>query len=791
MKLIEFIKLILKHKVAFIVIPTFVGVLAILLTNNPKHSYYSQTKLYTGLASGSSIEMDKSFNYFATNIAFDNLINIINSRETQEEVAIRLLSQHLLLNKANNKFISDKTFEELKADIPKELYRYVVKSNRNSNTIQSNTEDEAAINKLPETVNRADYEQTVANLMHLMKSNNTNYVYSLLNFDHPYYSLEAISKVKAVRISTSDLIELSYEAEDPGICQQTLAIFNEVCIKKYKNLKENGSDAVIKYFESQLNQSENKLKNIEDLLLKFNQDNSIINYYEQSKAVANVKEDMDVEYNTKRAELAGSEASAKKLEQKLEVQELVQEKSNRILENKKRLGELNYEIVMSEAKSNNSEKSPTIETLKKQASQLQNEIKSSVAKLYTFQNSVEGVPTSKILPEWVDKVVETENLKAKLQVMNKRNAEFGQQYAKYAPAGANLKKIERQINVAEQEYLEILHGLNLAKLKFQDTQLSSNLKAVDPPYFPLKPIPSKRKVVIIAIILLSLILLLGSLLVMEFFDNTLKNITVAGAKLKIPALGMLSKVFKTNDKVDLISIQDRLMELVIQNLNHALKTLQTSNKTKIITILSTQKNEGKTVIATTIAKKLKQAGQSVVVLNHSAILKPRTSPQRFPLLSLLLGYQDPRIDYDHPFLANPSDYLDASEYLKYEIDTEFYNSKSYEELTIKGTSLPDKLLDYVIIELPNILDTNYPADLIVASDLVVLVCRSNRLWSKADENLLNNIKELTPSKLQFIINGVALDEVESLMGELPKKRSQTRRKIKNFLRFQFHSKNHI
>jgi len=791
MKLIEFIKLILKHKVAFIVIPSFVGILAILFTNSPKHSYCSQTKLYTGLASGSSVEMDKSFNYFATNIAFDNLINIINSRDTQEEVAIRLLSQHLLLSKPNSKFISDKTFEELKADMPKEIYRYVSKSHRNSNIIQPNSEDEEAINTIPANVSRADYEQTVTNIMNLMKSNNTNFVYSLLNFDHPYYSLEAISKIKAVRISTSDLIELSYETEDPGICQQTLAIFNEVCIRKYKNLKETGSDAVIKYFETQLNHSENKLKNIEDLLLKFNQDNGIINYYEQSKAVANVKEDMDVEYSNKKAELAGSEASAKKLEQKLEVQELVQEKSNQILEGKKRLGELNYEIVMGEAKSSNSEKSPNVEALQKQASQLQTEIKSSVAKLYTFQNSAEGVPTSKILPEWVDKVVEREDLKAKLQVMNKRNREFGQEYAKYAPAGANLKKIERQINVAEQEYLEILHGLNLAKLKFQDTQLSSNLKAVDPPYFPLKPTPSKRKIVIIATIVLSFILLLGSLLVMEFFDNTLKNVTLAEDKLKIPALGMLSKVFKTNGKLDLISIQDRLMELVIQNLNHALKTQQTSNGTKIITILSTQKNEGKTVIATNIAKKLKYAGKSLVVLNHSDISKPRTSSQQFPLLSLLLGYQDPRIDYDHPFLVNPSDYLDAAEYLKYEVDREFYDSDSYNELTIKGTGIPEKPLDYVIIELPNVLDTNYPADLIVASDLVVLVCRSNRLWSKADENLLNNIKELTPSKLQFIINGVEIDEVESLLGELPKKRSKTRSKIKNILRFQFHLKNHI
>jgi uncharacterized protein involved in exopolysaccharide biosynthesis len=790
MKLIEFIKLILKHKVALFVIPLLAGILAILLTSNPKHSYYSKTNLFTGLATGSSVEMDKSFNYFATNIAFDNLINIINSRETYEEVAIRLLAQHLMLKEPDNKFISDKTFELLKEDMPKDIYNYVAKSNI-PDTTGLNFEIEDVVNTLPESINKADYEQTVSNLMKLMKKDNTNFVYSLLNFEHPYYSLEAISKIKAVRISNSDLIELSYETEDPGVCQQTLAIFNEVCIKKYKNLKENGSDAVIKYFESQLLQSENKLKTIEDQLLKFNQDNSIINYYEQSKAVANVKEDMDVEYNKKRAELAGYEASAKKLEKKLEIQELVQDKSNRVLENKKRLGELNYELAILETKTNDSKKTADIEKLKNQATKLQEEIKTGVAQLYSFQNSVEGVPSSKVLPEWVDKIVEAENIKAKLDVMSKRNLEFQQQYAKYAPAGAILKKIERQINVAEQEYLEILHGLNLAKLKFQDTQLSSNLKAVDPPYFPLKPIPSKRKIVIIAIVILSFILVLASILIMEFFDKTLKNITVANEKLKIPALGMLAKVFKTNETFDLFGIQDRLMELIMQNLNHVLKTQKATGTTKIITIFSTQKEEGKTIIANNIARKLIQSGKSVIVLNHSTIVKPKLNSGKSPKLNLLLGYQDPRIDYDHPFLDEPNNYLESSCMATYEVNGAFFNAKCYKDLTLSKPNVSLKEPDYVIIELPNILDTNYPADLIVASDLVLLVCRSNRLWTKADENLLNNIKELSPSKLQYIINGVAIDEVESLLGELPKKRSIARRKIKNLLRFQFHLKNHI
>jgi uncharacterized protein involved in exopolysaccharide biosynthesis len=69
------------------------------------------------------------------------------------------------------------------------------------------------------------------------------------------------------------------------------------------------------------------------------------------------------------------------------------------------------------------------------------------------------------------------------------------------PAGATIKKIEREITVSEQGYLEILHGLNLAKLKLQDSEMSSNIKTIDEPFFPLSPNPTKRTILIIAGIL--------------------------------------------------------------------------------------------------------------------------------------------------------------------------------------------------------------------------------------------------------------------------------------------------
>jgi hypothetical protein len=63
MKIIDFIRLILKHLALLILVPLFLALLVLVLTSKPNFEYTSQTILYTGLATGSSIEMDKTFNY--------------------------------------------------------------------------------------------------------------------------------------------------------------------------------------------------------------------------------------------------------------------------------------------------------------------------------------------------------------------------------------------------------------------------------------------------------------------------------------------------------------------------------------------------------------------------------------------------------------------------------------------------------------------------------------------------------------------------------------------------------
>lgn len=725
MKIIEFIRLVRRHIIILTVIPLLLACMVILLTRKQDFKYTSQTVLYTGLATGSSIEMDKTFNYFVTNTAFENLINIINSRETQQEVAIRLLSQHLLLNKPDPKYISQKSFDELKKLVPAGILNYsagikkdfpavkdstkaasqaVLLENNHTDTASNEDAGNAPVNLFPASINHDAYELTVRKLTELMKSSDTNFVYKLLSYEHPHYSINAIASVKVQRIGTSDLIKLSYETDDPGICQQTLALLNEVCIKNYKEVRENRSDEVVKYFEAQLKIANEQLRVAEDKLLAFNKANNIINYYEQSKAVAVVKEDMEVDYNNKRAQLAGNEAAIKRLEEKLDIQQQVQLKSGNVLDKKKQLGDVNYEIAAAEADGETNEAiRSSLPALRKKAEALKNDIKRSVDELYSYQNSTDGLPLQRTLSEWLNNVVEAENLKAKLQVMDRRNRDFQQQYAVYAPAGAQIKRIEREISVSEQGYLEILHGLNLAKLKVQDNELAADLKATDPPYFPITPIPNKRKIAIIAAALVGAILVLAFILLTEYFDNTLRNVKKAAKDTGLQPLGMVSKYYLKPGISNFPQLQKRLVEIITQNMQQQLQAGNSNGIHKIV-FTSATNQEGKSVLAGNIMKALKEQGHKVLLADFSAAGKTSNIKSRFPLLYRLMGYKDPRVNNHCEFLQHPSAFLEAGEYIKCTPDEQYCSINNIDALLEHYSISTEEKPGYIFIELPALLE---------------------------------------------------------------------------------------
>ncbi len=827
MKLIEFVRIFLKHIVLLVTVPLFLALLVFYMTRNPDFKYASETTLYTGIATGSSVEMNKTFNYFVTNTAFDNFISIVKSRNTQQEVAIRLLSQHLLLPNPDPAYISTESFNELKRITPAYIFDYVEKeitpgkseikeietsadSVKNTGYFISELEN---VQEIPASISKYAYEKTVEKLTELLQSSDTNFVYKLLNFPNPHYSYKDLSTIKVTRIGSSDLVQIRYETDDPGICRQTLELLTNACIRNYRDVKENRSDAIINYFEDHLADAAERLKIAEDKLLNFNKENNIINYYEQSKAVAVVKEELDVEYNNKRIKLAGVEAAIKRLEENLNNQEQIQLKSSKLVTLRNQLGSLNFKIHAAETFQNGQDiDAANLTKLKAEAAKLEEQLKQSVSELYSQGNTKEGIPIATILTEWINNIIEAENLNAGIKVLGNRIIEFQKQYEIYAPAGAILKRIEREIGVSEREYLSILQGLNEANIKLQDNQLSSNIKAVDPPFFPLTPMPTKRKALVLMAAFAGLILVLAIILFLEYFDDTLKNLHNASKNLKLPFIGVIPKILLKNKNINISFIVNRLTEIAIQNIELNIKTEKPGKTTKTLLFFSTLEKEGKSVIIGNLARKLQKQGEKVLVLNYSrdslnqsgleqtsfagyspdaSTTVPKNKKVRPPVLRMILGYPDTRIDYNSPFLTNQPDLTDQHVYFEYKVDERFYLAKNYNDILENDGYLPPFIPDIVIIELPPILYYPYPVGLISDIDLPILVCRSNRSWSSADQGVLDTLMKLTNHKTHFILNGVELKVVECVLGDLPKKRTWIRKIIKNIFRMNFSSQNHI
>lgn len=730
MNLIQFIRILQRNLVFLIVVPIFLAGMVFFLTQNQPKKYFSNTTIYTGIASGYSIgsQGDSRIDYFGVNNAFDNLINIINSRSTLEEVALTLFSKCLMLDKADSHYISEQSFEELQSIVPDEVKNLIDKKS---------------------------VELTVSNLKAYMNKSSTNFVYELINLNHPFFSVDAISGIRAFRIASSDMIEISYESSDPGICKTTLEILSSVIIKNYSGIKANQTDAVVAYFEDQLNKSNNRLKGAEDELLQFNQNNKIINYYEQTKSISGQKTDLELQHQNELMALKGAESIINKLEERLTNTQKIILKNEEITNKRNELSRITSAITFLEIyRDSIQSKDAEIESLKKESKKITAELNELIQTIFIYKNEKGGLTTDQILNDWLQNTIVFEESKARILVMNARINDFQKEYDTFAPLGAILKRIEREINVAEQEYLSLLHGLSLAKLKQQDLQLSSNIKIIDPPYFPIAPEPSKRKILVAIAGMFGFMLVLFLIILMEYFDANIKTPSRIEKSTGLKVAGVYPVNNPANVTFDIGYIKMRAIDWLTQRIKQKAIANQKEEGPIHILLFSTQSAEGKSMIGKALSTMLANQGKQVLYLNYSTFIEDENS--QFELQN---------IRPDEKF----------SEYAHYHTD-------------IKKTNTNSQNLDFVLIEIPDILSHSFPAKLIGLADQTYLVCRANREWSEADQNLLMLLqKSLRSDAPEVILNGVGLPVMEAYVGELPRKRSALRILIKKLVRFQFYS----
>jgi len=897
-KLIHLIKLLQRYIWLIILVPLFLAAIVYLFTRKQAGSYQSETTIYTGITTGYSVQQETRVDLFASNTAYDNLINMIKSRRTLEEVSVRLLVQHLMLDHYDPKYIQQNNYEELMADVPPDIIQIVRKYKRNqkqdqqyyrppqktsyyeednsdnpaasptvrdagyqeeaadqtsqdyhivgrgetmyaiakkyrvsieemmslndlqsyelstgqririsSNVPPASSEDypypapsrkagydtafgddyERDIDTTPlntkrwisiETAAHQDlydtttpYERCVRKLLDYGRSNDFNYIYKLWSSDNKFYSIEALDAVTVTRIQNSDLLTIVYTNPDPGICQQTLIILTEVFIRGYKEIRQHQSDAVVAYFKKQLEEAMRRLQKAEYDLLVFNEKNNIINYYEQTKAIAGMKETLDQDYSEAQIAYSSADAAIKIIEKKLESHAKLTLNTNAIIELRKELSDVTMQIVNIEIDlGNDSATVNMLESLKKHAEYLKKQIRVHLDELYIINNSVEGLPVADLLAAWLTNVIAYEESKAAFRVLAERKKQFQRYYEIFAPLGAEMKRIERLIGVTESEFLQLLHDLNLAKLRQQDDEMSTNLKVLDPPFYPLKPLKSRAMLLVIIAGFIGLVLILAILIAMEYFDTTIKTMERAERIIGLKVAGIYPRISRKLQSADMEYIVPRLVEMTAQNISLAVKEKREENKKPImILFFSILDAEGKTTVGRELCNKLQSFGERVLYLNYYHVDVESTSPY----------FEDP----SQPGITDAE--------IQYEIRNTYFDTQNLEELIPGFDAYKQAEYDFIFVEIPSLINHPYPIEFIRLFDLSLLVVRANRSWKEADRVLLTAFQPLCEQAPQIILNGVDLYFLDSVFGEVPKPRSEFRRMVTRILLFRFRERSRV
>lgn len=730
MNFIQLLRVVNRNLNIFFLCSLGLAVAVFFFTRGLPKTYQSITEIYTGIASGMDIEEaggDKK-NWRETSSEYSNLFNIINNKQTAIEVGERLLAHHLLMDGPDDDRIGDDAWQASLSRVTPELWDSLVVKD--------------------------SYEQTLENVKNFRVQQFSSFrAQQIFERGSSPYSHQAIESARVQRIGSSDLIQITYSWSDPGICEQSLEILNEVFSQRLLKMRIDRTEDVVQYFRDKVNEARVSLEVAEDSMAGFRIKNKIIDYGEQTRSVSSSRKNVENEYQSELQAKAAGEAKLSKLESQLALSSNDRgDDYDKLLQKRNELAELKSRILELEVYYNDPDK---LNALNQKAELLETEISNLASKVYSQGRTTSGVSSESLISEWLQTTLALDESNARLKVLSSNKAYYENVYNTISPLGSQLGKLERAAEVAESKYLELSTSLNWAVMRQQSETIStSGITVTTPPTYPLEPTESKQLLLVMLSAVIGFIIPLIFVLLFEFLDNTVKSPIRAEELTGLKIIGAYPDVDLSNEykNVDIEWLAEKSIGLISQNLRLEMRRMEKSGKgPKSILVFSTRENDGKSFISELVAKEL-------------AGLKKRI---------LLIS---PDFDED----------VEGITIQKYQSDKEFLDVSSIEDILSAEQDQDD--FDYILLELKGILSNQFPIELVESFDLAINVLSAKRIWNKADKYVLSEFSETLGFEPRLIVNGVSPDFMDQVLGDIEKRRSALHKFLKGLITMQFKSR---
>lgn len=694
-----FIKFFYRIRFWLLFAPIAVALLVASKTRHMPEQYTTNCSVYTGIITGVSIlsESGISTTSFTQSSMMENLLNIITADQTLKQVSLRLYARIMVYGDPQN----DNTY------VKASNYRYLYGHGKVIHHLIDKSSTNDSINE----------QRTYENLVAYETNDKSNYVYGIYQWNLPYVNRESLNKIQVERIGKSDIIELTYTTNDPGITFQTIKILVDEFIKQYQELRFGETNNVIAYFKAELERIGKELEKSENSLTHYRVENQVINYSEETRSVAALNRDYELQYWESLNTFTVADSLLHEIEKRMKLNSEIINNNNLFILYNRNISEINEKLAISKYYSQSALPQSTIDSLMREQDKNKKALSESLQKMGYLKTTKEGISNSSIIEQWLNQVLAYKKAEAELNVLRKRKIEMDKKYVHFAPIGSTLTRKERSVNINERRYMAVLDALNAAILRQKNLQMtSSTLKPMNDPYYPLKPSIQPRKKLIIGAFVATFLFTIFFFLIIEILDRTLRYTFKAEQITGSRVLGIFTRPlnFRARRYNQLYSdISARIL------CNYA-TTYFKPNQNNIVNIISNQNGEGKTYVMEQMTKKFTEQGLEVVQLSWH-------------------------------------EEQDAQSFLQ---------MLNLEKL---GNSMPPHQKEKVfLVEYPSLRNAALASNILQGANLNLQIVDSRRTWKNTDQQLFERTREMCGDTPLFIVlNFTKRDAAEEINGLMP------------------------
>ena len=716
----KFIGLLWRNRFAMIIVPLITMIITFYIVRNLPDVYDAPTQIATGIvdetqhiafADVSGVLQDSRINQ-----KFTNLIETIKSRNLLNQVSYQLILHDLT---------SPSPFKEYSP-----LLKEVALSKHD-------------INHLVEVYTK-NYQK--AEGLDLRDPDQERLARVLASMGYDAESI--LYNLSVFRIGSSDFIFVDFESDGAEL---SAFVVNQICkefIKDYTRLIRQNQVASVTFLQRTMQEKLDTLNHRVRRLSDYKIKNRILDLTEQSSQLLNETATYSAQEQDLERQVASLEGAISSIDRKLDPQE------RRYAESAMTSSNLEVPRIRNDIQSLYDKyiQSNFDAQYKKSIDSLQDTLRTEI-------NELSGKETISPLSTQRDLIQQKLNLQMQrdlatygLGSVKRHLTNIGKNYEKLVQHDAVISSLDRDIDIVQQEYQDLLSQFNQVNM---ESQFPINLRQVQLA-MPGAPLPSKKMPLVILSGMASGAIYIMLFFIIFFFDDTIRKPAELALKTRMPVLGYLNLVDKST--LDLKEIWKNLHETPeIMEFKKQLRSTRfevtrelarSSNLCQTLSITSLSEREGKTLISACIAYTYAMINKKVLLIDGN--------------------FDNPSITKNSNTQIFIEDYFETGE-----IEGLNFNSgiivmgnhggdKSLLEICDENlihTRLNNlkKQFDIILVETPSLNSLNKAKEWILFTDKTLSVFEANQSLNEVKKQHINYFSSINGQFIGWILNKVKSD----------------------------------